>query len=56
MSPSCARSRPTTTRCSSTPTCTAGHGGSSGRYDKFKETAFNYAFMFKQLGVEETAK
>jgi len=33
----------------------AGHGGSSGRYDRFKEAAFDYAFMLTQLRVE-TAK
>jgi oligopeptidase B len=32
-----------------------GHGGSSGRYDKYKEVAFDYAFMLQQLGVEEHA-
>ena len=32
-----------------------GHGGSSGRYDKFREVAFDYAFMLQQLGVEEPA-
>ena len=31
----------------------AGHGGSSGRYDYLKEIAFDYAFMLRQLGVEE---
>jgi oligopeptidase B len=31
----------------------AGHGGSSGRYDRFKEVAFDYAFMLTQLGVEK---
>lgn len=30
----------------------AGHGGSSGRYDRFKELAFDYAFILTQLGVE----
>ncbi len=29
----------------------AGHGGASGRYDAFKETAFDYAFMLWQMGV-----
>jgi len=29
----------------------AGHGGSSGRYDRFKEVAFDYAFMLTQLGI-----
>ncbi len=31
----------------------AGHGGASGRYDAFKEVAFDYAFMLTQLGVEK---
>jgi oligopeptidase B len=30
----------------------AGHGGASGRYERFKEIAFDYAFMLTQLGVE----
>ena len=30
----------------------AGHGGKSGRYDKLRETAFDYAFILGQLGVE----
>ena len=30
----------------------AGHGGSSGRYDRFKEIAFDYAFMLSQLGYD----
>jgi oligopeptidase B len=30
----------------------AGHGGKSGRYDKLRETAFDYAFVLWQLGVE----
>ena len=29
-----------------------GHGGSSGRYDRIKETAFDYAFMLKTLGLD----
>ncbi|HEY6274377.1 MAG TPA: S9 family peptidase [Terriglobales bacterium] len=33
----------------------AGHGGSSGRYDRFKEVAFDYAFMLTQLGVADSA-
>jgi oligopeptidase B len=32
-----------------------GHGGSSGRYERFKEVAFDYAFMLTQLGVETAA-
>jgi oligopeptidase B len=28
-----------------------GHGGSSGRYDRLRETAFDYAFLLTQLGV-----
>jgi oligopeptidase B len=29
----------------------AGHGGSSGRYDKLKEVAFDYAYALKQVGI-----
>ncbi len=29
-----------------------GHGGSSGRYDRLKEDAFDYAFVITQLGVK----
>ncbi len=29
----------------------AGHGGASGRYDRFHEIAFDYAFMLTQLGI-----
>jgi oligopeptidase B len=29
----------------------AGHGGSSGRYDALRDTAFDYAFMLTQWGV-----
>ena len=31
-----------------------GHGGSSGRYDKLREAAFDYAFLLNQLHVAET--
>ena len=29
----------------------AGHGGASGRYDRLKETAFDYAYFLTQLGI-----
>jgi oligopeptidase B len=29
----------------------AGHGGASGRYDKLKETAFEYAWLMAQVGI-----
>jgi oligopeptidase B len=31
----------------------AGHGGSSGRYDALRETAFTYSFMLWQMGLTE---
>jgi oligopeptidase B len=31
-----------------------GHGGSSGRYDKLQETAFDYAFLLTRLEVADT--
>ena len=31
-----------------------GHGGSSGRYDALRETAFTYAFELWQMGVPVT--
>jgi oligopeptidase B len=31
----------------------AGHGGKSGRYEQLRETAFDYAFILWQLGVEK---
>jgi len=31
----------------------AGHGGASGRYDRYKEIAFDYAFMLMQLGISQ---
>ena len=30
----------------------SGHGGSSGRYDALRETAFDYAFILSQLGIK----
>jgi oligopeptidase B len=29
----------------------AGHGGMSGRFDKIKDTAWDYAFVLSQLGM-----
>src|SRR5258707_9508454 len=29
----------------------AGHGGSSGRYDRLKEQAFEYAWLLNQVGI-----
>lgn len=31
----------------------AGHGGSSGRYDRLKEIAFEYAYALTQVGLEK---
>ena len=31
----------------------AGHGGASGRFERYKETALEYAFFFKLLGIQE---
>lgn len=31
----------------------AGHGGASGRYDRFKEVAFDYAYALTQVGIEK---
>jgi oligopeptidase B len=30
----------------------AGHGGASGRYDRLRETAFDYAYFLMQMGIE----
>jgi oligopeptidase B len=32
----------------------AGHGGASGRYDRLREIARDYAFMIQQVGLAET--
>lgn len=32
----------------------AGHGGKSGRFERYRSTAESYAFMLDQLGVERT--
>jgi len=29
----------------------AGHGGASGRYDRLKDSAFEYAWLLKQVGI-----
>jgi len=31
----------------------AGHGGSSGRYDRLKEAAFDYSFILTQIGIND---
>jgi oligopeptidase B len=31
----------------------AGHGGASGRYDRLKDQAFEYAWMLSQLGISQ---
>ncbi len=34
----------------------AGHGGSSGRYDRLRETAFRYAFILAELALSDTSR
>jgi oligopeptidase B len=34
----------------------AGHGGASGRYDRLKETAFEYAWLMSQVGINQTTQ
>jgi oligopeptidase B len=31
----------------------AGHGGASGRYDRLKEIAFEYAWLMSQAGIQK---
>ena len=31
----------------------AGHGGKSGRFERYRETAMEYAFLLKELGITE---
>lgn len=31
----------------------AGHGGASGRFERYRETAMEYAFLFSELGITE---
>ena len=31
----------------------AGHGGASGRYDRLKEVAFDYAYALTQVGINK---
>jgi oligopeptidase B len=31
----------------------AGHGGASGRYDRLKEAAFDYAFILNEMGIDQ---
>ena len=31
----------------------AGHGGASGRYDRLKEAAFDYAYFLTQMGIQD---
>jgi oligopeptidase B len=31
----------------------AGHGGASGRYDRLREAALDYAFMLDEVGIHE---
>jgi oligopeptidase B len=30
----------------------AGHGGASGRYDRWRDTAFEMAWMLRQVGID----
>ena len=37
------------TRCCFKTNMAAGHGGASGRYDAYRDTAFDYAFLLRQV-------
>ena len=50
-SPGCGRRRRIPIRCCCKTNMGAGHGGSSGRYDALRETAFTYAFVLWQMGL-----
>src|SRR5438034_10871424 len=34
----------------------AGHGGASGRYDRLRETAFEYAWLMSQVGIKKRSE
>ena len=36
-------------RCSGINLDPAGHGGKSGRYERLRDTAFDYAFLLSQM-------
>ncbi|GAB1373369.1 hypothetical protein MASR1M46_02490 [Bacteroidales bacterium] len=42
--------RPMTTSFCSRPKYRSGHGGATGRYDRIKETAFEWAFILNRVG------
>jgi oligopeptidase B len=31
----------------------SGHGGATGRYDRLKETAFEWAFILNRVGIDK---
>ena len=39
--------------CSSAKLEAAGHGGASGRYDRWRDRAFEMAWMLAQVGITE---
>ena len=42
-----------TTRCCSATTMEAGHGGKSGRFQRYREIAEEYAFILDQSGIAQ---